>query len=195
LNFFAKKKYKEALADFQTALTPPDNLRAQQGRNSRQVQLAYWTGCAFSALGEKDKALKSWNEVIGSATLNNRIPGSAGGGGRGFGNNSQEQKYFITLAKKKLDAKEDVETVFREMASNKQNSASNATGSEGDPQFVNAARLPSRDNLATPHYITGLGYAGLGNKAKALEEFNAALVLSPDFLNAKIAINTLDLNK
>jgi len=193
LNFYAKKKYLEALADFQTALTPPDNLRAQQGRNSRLVQLAYWTGCAYSALGEKDKALKSWNEVVGSATRTDRAPGA--GDRRGFGNNSQEQRYFIALAKKKLGSNEDTESVFREMAANKQNSASNASGSEGDPQFVNAARLPSRDNLATPHYNTGLGYAGLGNKAKALEEFNAALALSPDYLNAKIAINTLELNK
>lgn len=41
------------------------------------------------------------------------------------------------------------------------------------------------------HYIAGLGYSGLGNKVKAREEFNNALVSSPDFLNAKIALDQL----
>lgn len=191
LNYFVKKKYHEALTDFQTALTPPENLRAQQGRNSRQVQIAYWTGCAYSALGEKDKAIKSWNEVISPAILSDRIPGSGGGGGRGLGNNSQEQRYFIALAKKKLGLKEDFDVVFRELAANQSNSASNASVNEGEPQFINAARMPSRDNQASPHYISGLGYAGLGNKVKAREEFNAALALSPDYLNAKIALSQL----
>jgi len=41
------------------------------------------------------------------------------------------------------------------------------------------------------HYNAGLGYAGLGNKKKAIEEFTAALAASPDFLNAKIALEQL----
>ena len=191
LNYFAKKKYHEALTDFQTALTPPDNLRAQQGHNSRLVQIAYWTGCAYSALGEKDKAIKSWNEVVGSATHNDRTHGSGDGERRGFGNISQEQRYFIALAKRKLGSKDDADVIFRELAVNQSNSTSNSLGNEGDPQLVNADRMPSRDNLALPHYISGLGYEGLGNKVKAREELNAALTLSPDYLNAKIALSQL----
>jgi hypothetical protein len=42
-----------------------------------------------------------------------------------------------------------------------------------------------------PHYSAGLGYAGLGNKSKAKEEFTAALAASPDFLSAKIALDLL----
>jgi tetratricopeptide (TPR) repeat protein len=192
LKRFGMKKYSDALSDFQLALTPPENLRAQQGRNSRQVQIAYWTGCTYAALGEKDKAIKSWNEVVDSGTRTNR-PGS-GGAGRGFGNNTlaqNEQRYFIALANNKLGTSENSEAVFRELAATATDPISNQSGNDSDPQFVSLRRQPSRDNLAMPHYIAGLGYAGLGNKSKAREEYIAALLLSPDYLNAKIALNQL----
>jgi len=191
---FGIKKYRDALTDFQMALTPPENLRAQEGRNSRQVQITYWIGCTYAAIGEKEKAKESWNKVVDSGTRTNR-PGLGGAGGAGSrrisGGNSQEQRYFIALAQKKLGSAENGETVFRELAATTTESLSNQSGNEGDPQFVNSRRLPSRDNLAMAHYIAGLGYAGLGNKAKAREEFNAALSLSPDYLNAKIALGQL----
>jgi tetratricopeptide (TPR) repeat protein len=193
LKFYDAKKYNEALSDFQVALTPPENLRAQQGRNSRQVQIAYWIGCTYSALGEKDKAIKSWNEVVDSGTRANSA-GSGGSPGRAFGSNpnsQKEQRYFIALAQKKLGTADNTEAIFRELAATSTDSMSNPSGNEGDPQFVNFRRQLSRDNQAMPHYIAGLGYAGLGNKAKAQEEFNAALLASPDFLSAKIALGRL----
>jgi len=191
INFLGLKKYKEALADFQIALTPPENLRAQQERNSRQVQIAYLIGCTYAALGEKDKAIKSWNEVVDSGTRINRS-GSGSGGGRSSGRSTQnEQRYYIALAQNKLGSADKSEAVFRELATITTESMSNQSGNEGDPQFVNSRRQPSRDNLAMPHYIAGLGYAGLGNKSKAHEEFNAALAESPDYLNAKIALSQL----
>lgn len=190
LKFFSSKKYREALADFQTALTPPENLRAQTGRNVRQVQIDYWIGCSYAALGDKVKANKSWNEVINSESQTNRTdPG--GGGRRGSAANPLEQRYYIALAQKKISSKEDVDAVFRELAATNTDQTSNQSGNEGDPQFISYRRVPSRDNLAMPHYIAGLGYAGLGNKAKALEEFKAALTLSPDYLSAKITLNQL----
>lgn len=188
IKFLNGKKYREALTDFQTALTPPENLRAQQDRNSRQVQIAWLTGCAYEALGEKDNAVKSWNEVVSPGTRTNR-PGSASG--RSFGNNrsaQREQLYFKTLAQNKLGSNEKSETVFRELAAASTDTLSNQTGNEGDPQFAPSRRQPTRDNLAMPYYIAGLGYAGLGNKAKAREEFTAALKESPDYLSAKIAL-------
>ena len=64
LKLFGIKKYSEALADFQLALTTPENLRAQPGRNSRQDQISYWIGCSYEALRQRDKANQSWNEVV-----------------------------------------------------------------------------------------------------------------------------------
>ena len=192
LKYFEKKRYRDALIDFQITLTPPENLRAQSGRNSRQVQIAYWTGCAYSALGEKENAIKSWNEVVASGSQTNRSADFSGGGGRrGFGGNAQEQRFYIALARKKLGIADDAEAVFRELAATNTDSLSNQSGNEGEAQFILVRRQPSRDNLAMQHYIAGLGQTGMGNKVKAREEFNAALALLPDYLNAKIALDQL----
>ncbi len=178
LKYFSIKKYTEALADFSIALTPPENLRAQQGRNYRQLQIAYWRGCAYEKLGEKDKAKQTWEEMVSSGS---------GSGRPGLG----DQKYFIALAHKKLGSTGTAEELFGELSGINTGIPLRPPDNSGDPQFVAARRLPSRDNLAMPHYTTGLGYAGLGNKNKAREEFNAALSASPDFLSAKIALDLL----
>jgi tetratricopeptide (TPR) repeat protein len=190
IKLFGMKKYNEALADFLVALNPPENLRSQQGRNARQNQITFWTGCAYEALGQKDKAKRSWTEVVTPPNTRTNRPG--GGGGRGFGNlNQGEQHYFVAMAQKKLGLGDKGEAVFRELAATNTNASSSQTDNASDPQFVSARRLPSLDELAIPHFNAGLGYAGLGNKTKAHEEFNAALAVSPDFLSAKIALDLL----
>lgn len=189
LNKYRAKKYKEALADFQAALTPPENLRAVLRYNAHNYQLLYWIGCAYEAMGETDKAKQSWNEVINPDFMR-----KYGGGSNVFGtdlNLAGEQRYFTSLARKKLDIKADVEKTFRELAATINDPGAIQTTDPADPQFVAPRRLPSRDVLAIPHYYTGLGYAGLGNKGKARQEFNAALAASPDFLSAKIALDQL----
>ena len=186
LKNFAGKKYREALADFIAAAEPPENLRAQQGRNYRQLQITYWTGCAYEALGEKDKAKEIWNGIISRSQAPVR-PGQ----GRVFGTSQEEQKYFMALAHSKLGSEDKAAEIFRELSGMSQAASSRQSENQGDPQFVSARRLPSRDNIAMPHYLSGLGYAGLGNKSKAREEFSAALAASPDFLSAKIALDML----
>ena len=183
------KKYAEAIADFQSALTPPENLRAEQRFDSRKAEIAYWTGCAYEGLGDREKAKKAWNESFAATAPAN----ATGGGGRRMGNSPLQQgaqRYFQTLSKQKLGNNEGNETVFNELISS-------ATTALGQPAEVGAnAQLASRPqaprtNAATAHYVAGLGYVGLGNKAKAREEFNAALVATPNFLNAKIALDQL----
>jgi tetratricopeptide (TPR) repeat protein len=188
LKFFKAKKYNEALSDFQSALIPPENLRAQQGRNARQAQISFWTGCTYEALGQKDKAIQSWNEVINPQGARGNRQGS---GGRGFGNANQgEQRYYVALAQKKLDTGDQGEAVFKELAATN-TTATSQSDNPGDPQFIAARRIPSRDNNAIPHLSAGLGYSGLGKNNKAREEFTAALAASPDFLSAKIALDLL----
>lgn len=180
LNSFNKKKYDEALADFQTALTPPENLRAE-GHNPRSSQIKYWIGCAYEALGEKEKAIQSWNEVV-NFNESDRF--------RIMFDKMQDQRYFKALSQKKLDSNADVENVFKELTENKNNADSNAEKDVLAYQFIRA-RLNTLDSQAYPHYISGLGYLGLGNKSKAREEFNVALKISPDFISAKIELSQL----
>jgi Tfp pilus assembly protein PilF len=61
------------------------------------------------------------------------------------------------------------------------NSTGDDTPSFGTPQ-------PATLRTANAHYITGLGYAGLGENEKARVEFSAALAVEPDHLGAKTAL-------
>lgn len=184
------KKYSEAIEDFKTALDPPENLRADQRRGSYNAGISYWTGCAYEASGEKEKAQKSWNDAI---TPNPSIGVSGGGGVRRFGNNSLiqgEQRYYQALAKQKLGNKIGNEAVFNELVTSAE-SALNQPANIGADASQSIGRQSSRNNAAMAHYNAGLGYTGLGNKSKAREEFSTALTLLPDYLNAKIALDQL----
>ena len=183
LNSFKKKHFQEALTDFQTALKAPENLRAEAS-NSRLNQIKYWIGCAYSAIGEKENAIQSWKEVIGSDTLNN-FPGRMRGAG-----NRQVQRYFAAIARQKLDPQADAKAIFLELTDKGKNKMTRDSVDK-DYQFVNSKRLPSLDERALPSYLSGLGYLGLGDKTKAKEEFKAALEISPDFISAKIELNQL----
>lgn len=183
LQFLKMKKYHEALEDFISAVNPPENLRADQRRGFSNAGIEYWTGCAYEALGEKEKAQEAWNDAIAANTAT--IGTGGGESARRSGGNSLmqgEQLYYQALAKQKLGKKDGVETVFNELI----------TSANGDKDASQVSgRQPVRSNAAMAHYNAGLGYIGLGNKSKAREELNTALTLSPDYLNAKITLDQL----
>jgi tetratricopeptide (TPR) repeat protein len=114
----------------------------------------------------------------------------AGGGGNAL--TQGEQRYYQALAKQKLGNKEGNDAVFNELITSATAALNQPAASTPDaaPQG-GGRRQQGRSNVATAHYNAGLGYAGLGNKTKAREEFTAALAASPDFLNAKIAMDQL----
>ena len=59
----AAKRYTEALADLQAALTVPSNLAARGWRRggARGAEIAYWTGVAYQGMSDRAKATESWN--------------------------------------------------------------------------------------------------------------------------------------
>ena len=211
LQRFGMKKYSEALVDFESALNPTENLRAEQQFDKHKVEIAYWVGCTYEALGEKEKAQKSWKEAIvaetkanieesmnGEAPAPNQIAvnsqGSIIGGGRKTGNNllsNATQRYYLALLQQKLGNNVDNQVLFNELVASA-TTALNQPVNVGDNDSQDSKQQRLRKNIAMAHYIAGLGYSGLGNKSKAREEFNNALVSLPDFLNAKIALNQLD---
>jgi tetratricopeptide (TPR) repeat protein len=101
-----------------------------------------------------------------------------------------EQSYYQALAKQKLGDKEGSKTLFNELVTasttvlnHPENAGSDASQPSGGGQL--------RINASMVHYNAGLGYSGLGNKVKAKEEFDAALKLQPDYLNARVALDQL----
>ena len=67
LQRFDTKQFRDALADFDAALKPPANLRAEQRGGTHQAELAYWIGCANEALGNQEQSRQSWT----TATVTN----------------------------------------------------------------------------------------------------------------------------
>jgi tetratricopeptide (TPR) repeat protein len=206
LKHFNAKKYEEAIACFEAAHNPPENLRAEQRFDQHNAMISYWKGCSYEGLGDTTNSRKAWNEVItpGSSNLREGVAGggTAAGGGMGPGSAGSggtrrmggpllqgEQRYYQALANQKL-GKSGEENVFNDLITSAAsvlnpvaNTVSDVTQAPGQGQ--------SRTNVVIAHYNAGLGYAGLGIKLQAKEEFEEALKLQPDYLNAKIALDQL----
>jgi tetratricopeptide (TPR) repeat protein len=182
LQRFNAKQYSEAFADFNAALKPPLNLRAEQPGTVYQSELAYWIGCANEALGNSAQARQSWT----SATVTNA---PATGYRRGNSLAARASRYFQALAFQKLGQNDKAEPIFRELVD-----AGTAAPNPADEETVPSSRQqPASSRIATTHYLAGLGHAGLGEKEKARAEFSAALAASPDHLGAKIALGQLNM--
>jgi tetratricopeptide (TPR) repeat protein len=180
LQRFKAKQFADALADFNTALNPPPNLRAEQRGGTLQSELAYWIGCAKEALGIQEQARQSWT----TATVTN----TPAAGNRRGGNSlaARDARYFQALAFQKLGQKDNAETIFHELLD-----AGTAALKPAADDTASPAQPPAHSRIATAHYLTGLSCAGLGEKEKARAEFTAALAALPDHLGASIALEQL----
>jgi tetratricopeptide (TPR) repeat protein len=180
---------REALADFETALKSPVNLRANErpGGVSRQAEVAYWSGCAHAALGATDAARAAWTQAAADATT--APAGRRGSGGGSELSTGNTGPYFQALALRKLGDAAHADALLREIIrAGEVLAIAAAPGSTGTA----AANLDlARTRQATAHHLAGLGHAGLGDPAKAREQFTAALAAVPDHLGAKLALGEL----
>ncbi len=176
---FEAKQFKDARGDFNTALQPPANLRAEQPGGAHTTELAYWIGCADEALGEPAAARQSWTNATAT--------GEAAGNRRGNRMAAPGARYFQALAWQKLGRRDQAETIFHELVT-----AGSQALRPADEEANSPSRPPANLRLATAHYLTGLGYAGLGEKEKAHAEFSTALALAPDHLGAALALAGLE---
>jgi tetratricopeptide (TPR) repeat protein len=182
----AAKKYKDALADLQAAITVPDNLPARgfgEG-GSHSAEVDYLTGLTYEGLGDHAKATESWNKA--SAPAPSGGPGRRGGGmpaGAGGG----AQSYYQALCLQKLGQPDKAKAMFQALVDSGQRALTrpaNMEGGRGGRGQPQSARLRS----ANAHYEIGLGYLGLGDAAKAKAELSQAVETSPDLLGARTAL-------
>ena len=184
----AAKRYKEALADFEAAVTVPDNLpsRGFGEGGGRSAEVDYLTGLAYEGLGDHAKATESWNH--GAAA-----PAQSGSGRRGgmpAATAGGAQSYFQALCLQKLGQADKAKAMFQALVDSGQRAltrpepADAGRGGRGQSQ---SARLRS----ANAHYEIGLGYLGLGEAAKAKAELSQAVETSPDLLGARTALAAL----
>ncbi len=195
LRRYAAKQYREALADFDAALKYPANLRAANalgGANPRQAELTYWTACTQEALGQHELARKGWTEVAG---VTDAAPAGGRGGGRGGPGNQVSTRgvlrYYQALALRQLGKNDQAEPILRELLASGATALKQSDAPDTGGGFGGRPGQSPRSRAAAAHYVTGLGYSGLGEKDKARAEFSAALASAPDLLGAKLALTQL----
>jgi tetratricopeptide (TPR) repeat protein len=197
----ATKQYNDALADFQAAMTMPENLIEAGGSTAgRKIEDAYWMAIAYEAMGDSTKAAQAWADITAPPPAN--PPGRGGRGGAaaradgGSGNGfaagvrvTDASLYYQALAYQKLGNPDRANALFQQLIDTGTKNLSGST----DLDTLTKSNAPSaqRIRVADAHYLIGLGQLGLGNKDKATEEFTTALQASPDHLAAKVALQSL----
>ena len=171
------KRYQDALADLQSAATIPSNLplgAAGEGAGMRAAEIAYWTGVAYDGLGDHKKAVEAWHRAEASTHT---------GTGRRRRHMSGAQTYYQALALQKLGQTDSAQALFAGIVeSGKAALHETLTAERGGPA------LSTRVRLADAHYLTGLGYLGLDERAQAKAELSQAVEISPDLAGARVAL-------
>ena len=170
----AAKKYKDALADFEKAVTVPDNLpsRGFGEGGARNAEVDYLTGLAYEGLGDRAKATESWNKAMAS-------PGRRGA-----------QSYYQALCLQKLGQPGKAKAMFQALVDSGQRALTEPAPAEAGRGGRGQSQSP-RLRSANAHYSIGLGYLGLGDAAKAKAELSQAIQTSPDLLGARTALAAL----
>jgi tetratricopeptide (TPR) repeat protein len=169
------KEFDAARADFLAAKTIPDNLPDDREDNGgHNPEISYWLGRSYEAMGNLNRAQQCWQEAASPE------PASASCRQTGREDPLSEQTaqhYYQGLAEQKLGRAAEAAALFR----NLMNTATEFV----QPSDDGASK---RANAALPHYISGLGRLGLGDKIQAAREFTLALQACPDHLGSKIAL-------
>jgi tetratricopeptide (TPR) repeat protein len=184
----AGKHPKEALADFEAALVIPTNLPSEGiETGTREPEVEYWMGTAYSALGDQAQAKKCWQKS--SATKpEQRQPRRRASGSLSAG---EIQSYYRALSLRQLGQTEQAATMLHSLV-NTANQALQQDSAKLNLSLSLDKLRAQRSALGTAHYAAGLGYLGLDEKQNAKKELDEALKVSPDNVGAQSALANLD---
>ncbi len=170
--FMAEKNYKKALDEFMLARVP-DEEGGSARAGAREVQVDYYIGLAYEALGNKSKA-KSYFVQAARPELRdeNYVRYYQGLSQNKLGNKSKAADIFNSLVvagEKKLDSTSETTDFFAKF---------------GEKEAKNVL-------LSEAYLLKGLGFKGLGNTNAAKENLGKALELSASNLYAKVELTEI----
>ena len=157
------KNYDAAMKDIDAALAFPIGL---YGRG-RYAQLYYLAGLISESRGDAGKARELYEKSIAVETESG---------------DDREFDYYRGLALIKMNKPEEAKALFRKMVGD---TADNSAYTQFE------GRRTGQAQQVTTHYMAGLGNMGLGEKAKASEEFKKALELNPGHIWSQTYLNSL----
>jgi tetratricopeptide (TPR) repeat protein len=160
------RQFAEALKDFQAALEYPPNLEVGRPRRDRRAgQVCYLIGVAHEALGEQAMANTFYEKA------SERREGGA-----------SDVQFYQAMALEKLGRANEAKRIFEGLIKAGQDQLQ--AGEQADYFAKFGERQSERVRLAQAHYLTGLGYLGLGQQGEAQASFRQALELDPAHLGA-----------
>lgn len=168
LESFKKGKYDKALSDIKTAQAYPVGL---VGRG-RSAQFDYMLGIIYKKTGKTTEANELFKKAL-DVMINKEGA-------------DREYLYYQGLALKESGKMEESRQFFQKMLDD-------ILGKEGDnaffTQFESAQSGEAR--VALKHYLAGLAYEGLGEKAKAKSEYAETLKINPGHIWSKVHMESL----
>lgn len=163
LELLDKKKYRQAITEFETARQYPANLEVAPSEWNYDAKALYNQGLAYAALGDTDKAREAF-------------AGAAQAKARDY----SDLKYYQILALRKLDRKEDADKALAEM-----NKALEARKKQLVDNYAKFGESDKNRAQSQMLYIGGLVESLNGNTAEATAQWEKALGYFPGNLWAR----------
>jgi tetratricopeptide (TPR) repeat protein len=171
--YFGEKKYDKALEEFLLAQVPEEEAGESRSGN-RNLQVDYFIGMAYDALGNRSKAKKYY----ALSTVQES-------------GNSSFIKYFQGLSWLKLGKKTDAADAFNALITEGEREIKQSSSGEVDFFAKFGTKEAENARLSNAYLLKGLGYKGLGNTTAAKDNLQKAVELSASNLYAITELSAL----
>ena len=161
LSYLKSKKFKKALGDFHKASEYPENLSVGRPKNDRRApQVAYYTGTAYEALGDAEKADEFYRRAADQRVSSRWSEG----------------RFYQGLCFSKIGQEDKAEKIFDELIEAAKKKLSQEAAVDVFAKFGRQQTEEARK--ASAHYALGLGYLGKGLRDEAKAEFEKVVKLN-----------------
>ena len=168
----AAGKHREALADFLAAAEYPDRFEMGEPYDGgRSAEVRFFIGTACEALGEREKALSSFEEAVRKDKKGTYLA------------------YYQGLAYRKLSQDDKADALFEDLVRVGRNVLTGAAAVDFFGKFGERQLESVRESEG--HYLVGLGLAGKGDASGARGEFETAVRMNINHLGARTLLASL----
>ena len=164
--FFDKKEYQKALDYFLKAQITKEEA-GNERLGDRNVQVDYFIGAAYEALGNRSQANASFRKSVRESEQNVNV-----------------MSYYQGLSHAKLGNNDQAKKIFESLISEADRQIERAASSEVGAIF--GRREAGNDRLSRLYAMRGLGYKGLGQLRQAKDDLDKAVELSQSNLWARM---------
>jgi tetratricopeptide (TPR) repeat protein len=164
--FFRDRDYKKALENFNLAQVPEEEA-GESRLGNRNLQVDYFIGTAYEALGNKSKARNYFALSTGQQARS-----------------SSYIKYYQGLSFSRLGKKKEAADIFNDLIAEGERQLGQNSSREADFFAKFGEREAENARLSNAYLLKGLGYKGLGNDTAAKENLQKAVELSVSNLYA-----------